>query len=178
MKTGMHLYHFKIILDKHNQNRYFLNERTHAKDVLNKKIFLVQTDTTVGFLSQNHQSLALLKERKVDKPFLTVTSSFKILKTLVRIPKSHKNRVRRLEKSTFIYSNNRAIRVVKDKKHADFIKPFSWFYSTSANERALSYNKEFALLKSDIIVEDSKGLFEGESSSLYRLNRDKLQRLR
>ncbi len=178
MKTGTHLFLFKIILDKQNQNRHFLKENTSIKNVLNKKVFLVQTYTTIGFLSQNYDSLALLKERKIEKPFLSVTNSFKTLKSLTRVPKEHKNRVRRSKKISFVYANNRAIRVVKDKKHADFIRQFSWMYSTSANETGLSYHKEFAFSKSDIIVEDSQGLFEGESSSIYRLTRDKLQRLR
>jgi tRNA A37 threonylcarbamoyladenosine synthetase subunit TsaC/SUA5/YrdC len=165
-------------LDKNNKTENVLDKKTKTKNVLDKKVFLVQTDTTVGFLSQDHQALAQLKERKIDKPFVTVTSSFKTLKTLSRVPAKHKNRIRRSKKTTFVYSNNRAIRVVKDLKHAKFIKPFSWFYSTSANEKGLSYNKDFAFMKSDIIVEDLQGLYEGESSSIYRLNRQKLQRLR
>ena len=154
----MHQFHFKIILDK--------------------RVFLVQTDTTVGLLSQNHQALAQIKERSEKKPFVTVTSSLKILKTLARVPVKHKNLVRRSKKSTFVYSNNRAIRVVKDARHAQFIKPFSWFYSTSANKKGLSFHQEFAFMKSDIIVENIQGLFEGESSSIYRLYKEKLERLR
>jgi len=164
----MHRFLFKIILDKQNITR----------KTLNNKVFLVQTDTTVGFLSQNHNALALLKERLVEKPFVTVTATFKSLKSLCRVPNQHKNLVRRTKKSTFVYSNDRAIRVVKDEKHAEFVKPFSWMYSTSANAKGVSYNKEFAFSKSDIIVEDNEGIFEGESSSIYRLYRKKLQRLR
>ena len=67
---------------------------------------------------------------------------------------------------------------MKDKKHADFVKPFGWFYSTSANEKSLSYEKEFAKAKSDIIIEDIKGLFEGQSSSIYKLTNNKMTRLR
>lgn len=158
MKIGTHQYHFKTILDK--------------------KIFLVQTDTTIGFVSHNHEKLSQLKERKLAKPFVTVTSSFKTLKTISRVPLKHKNRVRRSKKATFIYENNRAIRVVKDDNHAHFLNSFSWMYSTSANEKGMSYDKTFAFLKSDIIVEDNQGLFEGESSSIYRLKKEKLQRLR
>ncbi|PHR58091.1 MAG: Sua5 YciO YrdC YwlC family protein [Arcobacter sp.] len=145
---------------------------------MNNKVFLVQTDTTVGFLSQNSQSLAEIKERPPHKPFVQVTSTFKTLKTMVRVPLFHKNTVRRGKKQTFVYSNNKAIRVVKDKDHARFIKPFGWFYSTSANEKALSYNKEFAEASSDIIIENIKGLFEGESSSIYKLGKIKMRRLR
>jgi len=142
------------------------------------KVFLVQTDTTVGFLSQSSLSLAKIKERESTKPFVQVTHSFKVLKEKVRVPELYKNRVRRSRKTTFAYTNDTAIRVVKDDKHADFIKPYRWFYSTSANERSLAYAQDFAFANSDIIVEDRQGLYEGVSSKIYRLGRSKIQRLR
>ncbi len=148
------------------------------KTTLQNKLWLIQTDTTVGFLSQDNRRLAQVKERPVDKPFVQVTASFKTLKTLSRIPKTHAKRIRRSKKSTFVYPNNKAIRVVKDERHARFIKPFEWFYSTSANERSLAYEKTFAFSKSDIIVEDNHGLHEGEASKIYRLCHSKIKRLR
>ncbi len=148
------------------------------KTILQNKLWLVQTDTTVGFLSQDGAMLARIKERPPVKPFVQVTGSFKTLKTLARIPKNHAKQVRRAKKTTFVYPNNKAIRVVKDEKHAKFIKPYKWFYSTSANEKSLSYEKEFAFATSDIIVEDNKGLFEGESSRIYLLGPYKTKRLR
>ena len=160
------------------KNTLIKETQTSQGDVLSQKVFLVQTDTTVGLLSQSSQKLADIKERPADKPFVQVCASLKTLKTLTRVPKKHKNRVRRAEKTTFAYSDSKAIRVVKERAHADFIKPFKWFYSTSANEKGLSYEKEFAKVKSDIIIENSKGLFEGESSSIYKLSRDKMRRLR
>lgn len=149
----------------------------HYKTTLTK-LFLVQTDTTVGFLSQDSERLARVKGRPSNKPFVQVTGSYKTLKTLCRIPKKHKNRVRRAIRETFVYPNNKAIRVVKDEKHSKFIKPFEWFYSTSANESSLAYAREFAFANSDIIVEDKKGLYEGKSSRIYRLYRSKMRRLR
>ncbi len=145
---------------------------------LAKKVFLVQTDTTVGFLSQDHTKLAQIKERPVDKPFVEVTSSLKNLKQMTRVPNAHKNRVRRARKSTFVHANGRAVRVVKDDVHAQFIKPFKWFYSTSANEKSLAYEEGFAFDNSDIIVESREGLFEGEASTISKLYRTKLKRLR
>jgi len=145
---------------------------------LAQKVFLVQTDTTVGFLSQNSHKLAEIKERPNEKPFVKVCSSLKTLKKMARVPKQHKNRVRRGKRETFVYANNEAIRVVKDKDHARFVKPFGWFYSSSANEKGLSYNQEFANLKSDIIIENAKGLFEGEASSIFKLSSTKMKRLR
>jgi len=148
------------------------------KIILTKRIFLVQTDTTVGFLSQDANRLAEIKERSIDKPFVQVCSSFKTLKNISRIPKKYKNIVRRSKKTTFVYPNNLAVRVVKDNLHVEFIKKYEWFYSTSANAKNFSYDEKFAYLKSDIIVEDINGLYEGESSKIYRLSRDKIKRLR
>lgn len=148
------------------------------KTILTNKVFLIQTDTTVGFLSQDSSRLADIKERSTDKPFVQVCSSFKTLKKISHIPVKHKNLVRRSSKTTFVYPNNIAVRVVKDEKHAKFIKKHEWFYSTSANEKSLSYKEEFAFDKSDIIVEDKNGLYEGESSNIYKLYRSKIKRLR
>ena len=145
---------------------------------LNKKVFLVQTDTTVGFLSQSSDSLSQLKQRPNDKPFVSVTSSFKELKKLCRVPKEQASRVRRSKKTSFVYANNRAIRVIKEETHAEFLKPFAWMYSTSANDAGKSFDEGFAFAKSDIIVEEINGFFEGESSSIYRLHRDTRKRLR
>ena len=150
----------------------------HYKTTLTNKVYLVQTDTTVGFLSQNSKQLSLLKARPSDKAFVSVTSSFKTLKTLCRIPKAHAKKIRRSHKTSFVYANNRAVRVVKETAHSEFLKKFKWMYSSSANASGKSFAKEFASSKSDIIVEENAGLFEGEPSALYRINRHKLQRLR
>jgi len=158
MKTGMNLFLFKTILTN--------------------KVFLVQTDTTVGFLSQDASSLAKIKERSLDKPFVQVCASFKTLKKISRIPIKNKNLVRRSKKITFVYPNDKAVRVIKESSHADFIKENEWFYSTSANENTLSYNENFAFNKSDIIVEDIRGLYEGKSSEIYRLTKKNVERLR
>jgi len=194
MNTGMNLLPYKIILTNNFQrssNGVFKETpdtvfkkvahdvfKKASHDVLTKKVFLVQTDTTVGFLSQDEIQLAQIKEREFHKPFVQVTHSFKMLKKLVRIPTAHKRSVRRARSTTFAYTNNKAVRVVKDEKHAAFIKPFGWFYSTSANEKSLSYDQEFAFSKSDIIVQDDKGLYEGASSKIYRLYKTKKKRLR
>lgn len=152
--------------------------RSPCKTILQNKLWLVQTDTTVGFLSQDATRLAWVKERPADKHFVSVTASFKILKTLCRVPVMHRRQVRRSEKTSFGYTNGRAIRVVKDARHARFVKPFEWFYSTSANEKALSYSEAFAFSKSDIIVEAREGLYEGEASRIYRLGRAAKKRMR
>ncbi len=39
---------------------------------IKKPVILTQTDTTVGFVSQNHAKLACIKERSISKPFIVV----------------------------------------------------------------------------------------------------------
>ena len=64
-------------------------------------VLLAQTDTTVGFLSQNEQKLRVVKQRSSNKPFLKVYSSFKSFKAdNSRIPQQHKKMLRRAKKST------------------------------------------------------------------------------
>lgn len=141
------------------------------------KILLVQTDTTVGFLSQNAQHLERVKMRLGNKPFLKVYADLKTLSRDIRIPTTHKHRVRHSRKTTFVVKNQ-AFRYVQDKDHAPFIKPYGWFYSTSANESGKPYHKEFCAAAADWIVEDHRGLYEAAASKIYRLGLSSLQKLR
>ena len=136
-----------------------------------EKIYLVQTDTTVGFLSQNAKKLAYIKKRDPNKPFLISVDSFRLLKDFARVPNRYKNLVRRAKKTTFIYPNKKAIRVVKDEKHLKFLKRFGWMYSTSANESGKRFEKEFAYKMADVIVEDERGFFEGDPSRLIKIGK-------
>ena len=94
-------------------------------------VFLAQTDTTVGFLSTSKERLAKIKKRKPNQPFILCVSDLEKLKKLTRVPKKHKKLVRRSVKTTFIYPDNEAIRVVKDEKHKKLLHPFDFLYSTS-----------------------------------------------
>jgi len=87
-------------------------------------IYLIQTDTTVGFLSQDANRLADSKQRDKKKLFITCTDSLETLQKFTRIPKKFKNKVRRSSSSTYVYPNNKAIRVIKDKTHLIFLKKF------------------------------------------------------
>lgn len=141
------------------------------------KILLVQTDTTVGFLSQDAQRLERVKMRLGNKPFLKVYADLKNLSRDIRVPAIHKHRIRHSRKTTFVVKDQ-AFRYVQDKNHAPFIKPYGWFYSTSANESGKHYNREFCAAAADWIVEDYRGLYEAEASSIYRLGLTSLQKLR
>ena len=141
-------------------------------------LYLAQSDTTVGFLSQNPTKIINAKKRDNNKPFLITVSSLKLLKKFTKVPKIHKNRVRRAKKSSFIYSNNLAIRVVKENQHLDFLKKIEWSFSSSANISSYPYDEKFAKKSAEVIIEDKRGLFEGKSSKIFKINKVKIRQLR
>jgi len=106
----------------------------HFKITYHNKVILTQTDTTVGFLSTNPLKLAKAKKRDVNQPFLLCVDTFKKQKKLARTPKKFRALVRRSKKTTFLYPNKKAIRVVNDNLHNQLLKKFDFLYSTSANE--------------------------------------------
>jgi len=142
------------------------------------KVILTQTDTTVGFLSQDEKKLYEIKSRKSSKSFIKVYSDFKsFLKSGNRVPSSKKNLVRRSKKTTYIVKN-RAFRVASTSLNSQILRNSSWHYSTSANESSKKFNREFCEEKADIIIENYDGLNEKESSSLYKINNVKIRRIR
>ena len=59
------------------------------------KVILIQTDTTVGFVSQNGEKLSLIKSRESSKPFIKIYSNFKTLALHNhRIPNKQKKMLR------------------------------------------------------------------------------------
>jgi tRNA A37 threonylcarbamoyladenosine synthetase subunit TsaC/SUA5/YrdC len=141
-------------------------------------VYLVQTDTTAGFLSQNAKALADSKQRNQEQPFISCVDSLSTLKEFTRVPSSFKKRIRRSKKNTFIYPNNKAIRVVQDPLHVEFLQKLRWSYSSSANFTKKKFQMEYAKKKADIIVEDSRGFFEDTPSKIYKIYKKKLRRLR
>ena len=141
-------------------------------------IYLTQTDTTVGFLSQDFKKLNKIKNRPINQKVLMEVDSLKTLKKFVRVPNRYKKQIRRAKKTTFIYPNGESFRVVKNKKHLEFLKKFKWMYSTSANLTGKKFDKEWAISKADVVVENKDGLFEGESSKIYKINNIKIKKIR
>ena len=141
-------------------------------------IYLTQTDTTVGLLSQNKEKLNYIKNRPLNQPILREVDSLETLKNFVRVPKMHKKRIRRSKKTTFIFPNGESFRVVKDNRHLEFLKKFKWMYSTSANLHGKKFNEKWAKEIADIIVEDNKGFFEGKASNIYKLSKSKIKKIR
>ncbi len=154
-----------------------INSTTRFSDIT-QKIILTQTDTTVGFLSQNGTKLAQIKSRPSKKPFIKVYKNFKSLAyDKVRIPNKQKNRVRRANQSSFIV-NTQSFRVAPLTLHSTVLQNLSWSYSTSANESGKKFSRNFCEEKADIIIEDKMGLYENKASKLYKINNKKIMRLR
>ena len=141
-------------------------------------IILAQTDTTVGFLSADAKLLEEVKLRPLGKQFLKVYPSFKAFSAdKNRVPQKYKNFARRAKKTTFIIKN-RASRVVKENPHLLVLQKYPWLYSTSANKSGYEFDKDFCIQKSDIIIEDSRGLRETAPSTLYKLSNTKRRKIR
>jgi tRNA A37 threonylcarbamoyladenosine synthetase subunit TsaC/SUA5/YrdC len=141
-------------------------------------IILTQTDTTVGFISQDEKKLYEAKSRESNKPFLKVYKDFKTFCSFKnRIPQKYKTKVRRSSKTTFII-RNKAFRVTKYPLDSEILRKLNWSYSTSANEAGKNFQREFCEEQSDIIIEDTNSLKEKSSSKLLKLSQTKIRRLR
>lgn len=135
-------------------------------------VYLVQTDTTVGFSSLNDEKLSTIKQRPTSKKILHTVDSFKILNEYTRVPKKFRKKVRNSKKTTFIYPNTKSFRVVdKNSDFYDFIHKFNILYSTSANKTGKNFDKDFATIGSNIVVEDKRGFFETKASSIIKLSK-------
>ena len=144
-----------------------------------KLVYLVQTDTTVGFSSINDEKLSNIKQREINQKILKTVDSFGTLKNFTRVPKKYRNMVRKSNKSTFIYPNSDSFRVVnKDSHFFDFVKKFKILSSTSANKTKESFEYNYASKYSDVEVINNLGFFETNSSKIYKLYKNNLKRIR
>ncbi len=141
-------------------------------------VYLAQTDTTAGFLSQDSEKLKRIKNRVDKKRFIISVDSLKTLKTFTRVPKIHKKMIRRAKKTTIVYQNNQAIRVIKDKEHLKFLKKIKWAYSTSSNRAGCEFEENFAKDKADIIIYSKYGFREKNSSKIIKCGKITKRRLR
>jgi tRNA A37 threonylcarbamoyladenosine synthetase subunit TsaC/SUA5/YrdC len=140
-------------------------------------LILTQTDTTVGFLSQDSALLATVKGRENNKPFLKVFASLKELQKSLHIPARYRSRLRHARKTTFVVKNQ-AVRYVNDGVHSHLIQKYGWLYSTSANESGKEYNRDFCITHSTIRIEDNRGFTPSEPSHIYHLTPTRLKKLR
>jgi len=137
-------------------------------------IYLAQTDTTVGFLSNDNVKLANIKNRSTTQKTLRVVDSFKTLNTHTRIPKNQRKLVRNSKNTTFIYPNGESFRVVPiNSSHHKFIKKFGTLYSTSANDTNKEFTLEFALNAATIQLLNKNDFVQSYSSSILKIMKNK-----
>ncbi|GGD40006.1 hypothetical protein GCM10012288_12580 [Malaciobacter pacificus] len=144
-----------------------------------KLVYLVQTDTTVGFSSSDDEKLSKLKERPPTQKILQTVDSFKTLKQNTRVPKKYRKRIRNSKRTTYIYPNKMSFRVIStDSDFYDFIHKFNILFSTSANRTGKMYQKEFANERSEVIVEDKNNFFETTASKIIKVSKNTIFRIR
>lgn len=164
-------------------------------------LFLAQTDTTAGFLSKSQAEINKAKNRALNTPCILTMAYFSELLHFVRVPKVHKNLVRKARKTSFVYANSRnssdkalnlnaknsqdfkgglACRVVKDSPHSEFLAKNGAFFSSSANAHGEDFSPQKALeiaAKHKAIIIDKK-LFLAPASALIRLSKTRKKKLR
>ena len=141
-------------------------------------VFLTQTDTTVGFVSQNSRRLTQVKQRPPHKYYIKALSSLQKLKSLTRVPEKYKNRVRKAQRTTFIFPNGHSYRIIRDPYHQKLIKKYAWMYTTSANISGNEYDDIFAREAADVIVGFPARLKQKRVSSIFKLNNINIKRIR
>jgi len=146
------------------------------KKMLKDKVFLTQTDTTIGFISQNAAKLTQIKQRPPHKHYIKALPSLNALKSFTRVPDNHKNRVRRARKTTFIMPNGFSYRVIKDKHHLLLLNRLGWAYTTSANLSSEAYDENFAKKNADIVITPLKQ--KCSASNIYKLGKFTFKRIR
>ena len=144
--------------------------------MLKDKVFLTQTDTTIGFVSQNPDRLTNIKQRSPYKYYIKAVNSLFTLKSFTRIPSAHKNTLRRSQRTTFIVPDGNSYRVVYDKHHLLLLNRIKWAYTTSANLSSEAYDEDFARESVDIVIEPLTQNIQ--PSKMYKLGKHSIKRIR
>jgi len=144
---------------------------------MKSSLFLTQTDTTIGFVSQDPNKIDKAKKRKPNKHYIKVVNSLETLKSFTRVPNKHKNRVRRAKRTTFIMPNGLSFRVVKDREHNLLLNRLKWVYSSSANLSGSGYDEGYAKDKAEVIISFSEQQ-NGQASKIYRLSQNNIRSIR
>jgi len=144
--------------------------------MLNTKVFLTRTDTTIGFVSQNAEALTHIKQRPPHKHYIKAVDSLRTLCHATRVPVKHKNRIRRAKRTTFIMPNGHSFRVIKDEHHLLLLKRLTWAYTTSANLSGCTYDERFARHAADVVITPLEG---GDvPSTIIKLGNNTIRRIR
>ena len=144
--------------------------------MLQDKVFLTATDTTIGFVSQNADKLTRIKARPPHKHYIRAVDSLHTLKHFTRVPGTHKKALRRAKKTTFIMPDGNSFRVVKDPHHLLLLSRIKWAYTTSANRSGGSYVEAFAHACTDVIVAPLHE--QSHASRISKLGKHRRKRIR
>jgi tRNA A37 threonylcarbamoyladenosine synthetase subunit TsaC/SUA5/YrdC len=131
-------------------------------------LILTQTDTTIGFVSQNSTKIDVAKKRLPNKHYIRAVDSLKSLQRFSRVPHRHKNQVRRSRRTTFIMPNGLSLRLVKESRHNLLLDRVGWLYTSSANLSGFEYNEIYAREVAEVIIE-SPLQTDREASKIYYL---------
>jgi len=140
-------------------------------------LYLTQTDTTIGFVSQDSSKIDQAKKRLQNKHYIRVVNSLETLKSFTRVPNAHKNRVRRAKRTTFIMPSGYSFRVVKEVEHNLLLNRLKWAYSSSANLSGAEYNEHYANEEAEVIVHSATKRV-GQASTIYRLGQKNMRLIR
>ena len=135
---------------------------------MQNNLYLTQTDTTIGFVSQDASKIDRAKRRLPNKHYIRTVDSLNTLRSFTRVPTAHKNRVRRAKRTTFIMPNGRSFRVVKGSEHNLLLDRVGWFYSSSANLSGEMHDEVYAKEQAEVVV-TSPTMQGGEPSKIYCL---------
>ena len=141
-------------------------------------IYLIQTDTILGLVSKDKDELNKAKNSPLSKKLLLNVSSFSKLKNLSRVPNKFKKMVRNSKKTTFIFKNQMAIRVIKSGDYYEFLKKFDFVYSTSANLSKKDIDINWAKQVADVIVYNKIFGISNRASKIFRLQKSKYKKIR
>ena len=144
---------------------------------MKNNLYLTQTDTTIGFVSQDATKIDHAKRRLPHKHYIRVVDSLKTLQQFTRVPQQHKNRVRRARCTTFIMPNGLSFRVVRDTEHNLLLNRMKWLFSSSANLSGAEYDEGYAKENAEVIVSFPNAKV-GQASKIYRLSQNNLKVIR
>ena len=140
-------------------------------------LYLTQTDTTIGYVSQDPKKIDKAKKRKPNKHYIQVVNSLKTLQEFSRVPNKYKNQVRRAKRTTFIMPNGMSFRVVKETEHNLLLDRLKWVYSSSANLSGAEYDETYARDNAEVILSFPKAK-NGKASTIYKLSQSNKKLIR
>jgi tRNA A37 threonylcarbamoyladenosine synthetase subunit TsaC/SUA5/YrdC len=138
---------------------------------LKEAVVLIQSDTTVGLLSQSGPQLNRLKGRLETQPLIETVASLAVLKKRLRVPVAVRSRIRRTARTTIAYPQGQAIRVVSGR-HARQLQALGWCYSTSANPTGRGFSEPWAKEQANLWCLRPEGFSAQRASKIFRLSRN------